>query len=106
MNRVFSSCELIKDKDGQQVVLIVGGYERGMELWNPQTNEVKLLSDVIPPEGGGSYGIRAAEILPINDRSELIFYGGVKESDSDSDEIWKYTVDTNSWTKYFVCLFY
>jgi len=95
---------LIKAKDGSQVVAIIGGFEKGMEVWNPQTREVKLLSDEIPPEGGASYGVRAAEILPINDRTELIFYGGYDRSHN--DEIWKYTVDTNSWTKYFICLFY
>jgi len=42
-DRYFSSCALIKAKDGNPVVAIVGGFEKGMELWNPQTREVELL---------------------------------------------------------------
>jgi len=97
-DRYVSSCALIKAKDGSPVVAIVGGDGKGMELWNPQTGEVELLWDEIPPEVGTSYGLRWAEVLPINDGSELILYGGL--DGSYKDEIWKYTVETNSWTKY------
>jgi len=47
---------------------------------------------------GASQGLRLAEVLPIDDGSELILYGGY--DGSYKDEIWKYTVETNSWTKY------
>jgi len=97
-SRYASSCALIKGKDGSPVVAIIAGLEKGMELWNPQTKEVELLWDEIPPEVGGSMGIEAAKIIPINDGSELIFYGGYNRSIK--DEIWKYNVETNSWTKY------
>jgi len=97
-DRVASSCALIKSKDGSPVVAIVGGREKGMELWNPQTREVKLLWDEIPPEVDELSGLEYAEMLPINDGSELIFYGGA--TGSTSNEIWKYTIETNSWTKY------
>jgi len=98
-NRAVSSCALIKAKDGQQVVAIVGGTETGMELWNPQTREVELLWEEIPPEVGGSEGLRLAELLPINEGSELILYGGWDRSVV-KDDIWKYNVETNVWTKY------
>jgi len=84
-------------------VAIIGGLEKGMELWNPQTGIVELLWDEIPPEVGGSDGLRFAEILLINDGSELIVYGG--DTGSTTDEIWKYNVESNIWTKYFK-LFY
>jgi len=79
------------------VVAIIGGEETGMELWNPITKEVQLLWNEIPPEAGSSYGLRYAEILPVNDASELILYGGY--AGSNTDEIWKYNVERNSWTK-------
>jgi len=98
-DRYYSSCALIKAKDGSPVVAIIGGYlNKGMELWNPQTRQVELLWDEIPPEVGASHGLDAAEVLPINDGSELILYGG--SDGSTTDEIWKYTVETNNWTKY------
>jgi len=101
--RYFCSCALIKAKDGSNVVAIIGGFEKGMELWNPKTGEVELLWDVIPPEEGGSYGLEFAEMLPINDGSELILYGGL--NGYYKDDIWKYNVETNSWTKYCHFLF-
>jgi len=59
------------------MVAIIGGLrEKGMELWNPQTREVELLWNEIPPEVGGTFGLAGAEMLPINDSSELILYGG------------------------------
>jgi len=99
-NRAYSGCALIKAKDGSPVVAIIGGYpNKGMELWNPQTREVELLWEEIPPEVGGPVGLRFAEVLPIKDGSEMILYGGDTGS-TVKDEIWKYTVETNSWTKY------
>jgi len=97
--RYGSSCALIKAKDGNPVVAIIGGYpEKGMELWNPKTGEVELLWDEIPPEEGGSTGLQYAEMLPVNDGSDFILYGGA--TPSYKDDIWKYNVETNSWTKY------
>jgi len=98
-NRRESSCALIKAKDGNPVVAIIGGaYGKGMEIWNPKTREVELLWDEIPPEEGGSRGLDTAEILPVNGGSDFILYGGY--DGSYNDEIWKYNVETNSWTKY------
>jgi len=98
--RYQSSCALIKGKDGNPVVAIIGGFPEkgGMELWNPKTREVELLWDEIPPEEGASYGLDLAEVLPINDGSDFILYGGFEGTYK--DDIWKYNVETNSWTKY------
>jgi len=104
-DRVTSSCALIKDKDGSPVVAIIGGYDKGMELWNPQTRKVQLLWNEILPEVGEPGGFSRAQALPINDGSELILYGALTYPGSDAsfykDDIWKYTVKTNIWTKYY-----
>jgi len=98
-DRRASSCALIKGKDGFPVVAIVGGVEvQGMELWNPQTREVKLLWEEIPPELGAANGFFSSDMLLINGGSELILYGG--RTGSYKDEIWKYTMETNNWTVY------
>jgi len=47
---------------------------------------------------GAKYGLQAADILPINDGAELILSGG--NYGSSTDEIWKYNVKSNIWTKY------
>jgi len=78
-------------------VAIIGGLEKGMELWNPATGDVDLLWEEIPPEVDEVRGLQYAEAIPINDGSELIVYGGL--DGSTREDIWKYTVETNTWTK-------
>jgi len=101
-SRVYSSCALVKSKDGSPVVAIIGGNEKGIEVWNPKTRKVELLWEEIPSEAGASYGLRYAEIIPVNNASELILYGGF--TGSNTEKIWKYNVETNSWTKYINCI--
>jgi len=43
-NRIYSSCGLIKGRDGLPVLAIVRG-DMGMEIWNPRTGEVELVWD-------------------------------------------------------------
>jgi len=102
-SRKDSSCGLIRGNDGLPVEVIIGGQEKGMEVWNPRKQEVQLLWDENPFEVGGSLGLRFAQLIPINGGSELIVYGGYNRGYI-KNEIWKYTTETNSWTKYFKCL--
>jgi len=94
-NRVGSVCGLIKGKDGLPVVVIIGGNEKGMELWNPRKGEIKPLE--IPAEVGGSSSLHYAQMIPVKDESELIIYGGYGAGFR--DEIWNYNGETNIWTK-------
>ena len=88
------------DKDGQPVVLIIGGQgSKGMELWNPQTKTVELLWDVIPPEEGGPGGLYASEIVTLKGGQEFLLYGG-DHGGSYLDGIWKYISANNTWTRY------
>jgi len=96
-DRIESNCAVIKGKDGSPLVAIIGGFnQKGMEVWNPTTGEVELLWNEIPPEVGSSPGLAQAELIPVNGGLELLVYGGFPSK----DDIWKYTVETNAWTKY------
>ena len=86
------------DKDGQPVVTIIGGGQKGMELWNPQTKTVELLWDVIPPEEGGTQGLTASEIVILKGGQEFLLFGGYHGSYLDG--IWKYISANNTWTRY------
>jgi len=86
------------DKDGQPVVAIVGAlYDSSMETWNPLTLEIKLLWEKIPilKEETRHFD---SELLPINQGTGFLLYGGDKGYYS-SDEIWKYSVHNNSWER-------
>jgi len=88
---------LIKDKDGQPIVAIVGGdYEGGMETWNPSTSEIKLLWEKIPILAETYH--HSAELLPVDQGTGFLLYGGDNGYFS-SDEIWKYTVQNNTWER-------
>jgi len=97
--RYLSSCGLLQDKDGQAVVAIVGGADEdgSMETWNPLTSEIKLLWEHIPNLAEIYH--YWAQLLPINQGTGFFLYGGKKGYDITSDEIWKYTVQNNSWER-------
>jgi len=106
---------LIKDKESQPIVVVVGGEnEGGMETWNPLTSEIKLLWEKIPifAEGETRHYHYDAGLLPINLGTGFLLYGGYKgyyssdeiyggykRHDITSDEIWKYTVQNNTWER-------
>lgn len=97
--RIASSCGLILGRDGLPFVAILGGFDNGMEIWNPRTSEINLLWDEIPPEvGGNEFGLLDAEMLSINSGSELILYGG-NPGTSVSNGIWKFKLSDNSWER-------
>ena len=83
--------------DGQQVIAIIGGQQRGMEIWNPRTKTVELLWDIIPPEEGGTTGLWESELVTINGGTEIILYGGYNGKYQAG--IWKYIVSENRWTR-------
>jgi len=70
---------LIKDKDGQPIVAIVGGdYDGRMQTWNPLTSEIKLLWEKIPILAEKEPRHSDAELLPINQGTGFLLYGGDK----------------------------
>ena len=98
-DRSKSTCGLITGKDGLPVVAIIGGTERGMEIWNPRLKTVELLWDMIPPEEGGRYGLQESEMVILKDGKEILLYGGWQGSSQDG--IWKYMSINNTWERYF-----
>ncbi len=84
---------------------IIGGYQKGMEIWNPQTKTVELLWDVIPPEEMGLIGLVDSHMVTLKGGQELLLYGGLQGSYQDG--IWQYISASNSWKRYslFPCNF-
>ena len=103
-NRYLSTCGLITGKDGLPVVAIIGGTERGMEIWNPRLKTVELLLDMIPPEEGGTSGLLGSEMVVLKDGKEILLYGG--DQGSYQDGIWKYMSADNTWERYFFISFF
>ena len=98
--RRYSSCALLKDDKGAPLVAVAGGYRapssRGMEIWNPIDETVTTQIDVLPSDVGGG-GLEDAYMVPINEGREVLLYGGLAQTYS--DEIWKFSLAENSWTK-------
>ena len=84
-------------KDGEKVVAIIGGVEKGMEIWNPRTKTVDLLWDEIPADEGELFGLGFSELVTIKGGTEFILYGG--NNGATQYGIWKYIVAENSWTR-------
>ena len=100
-NRIFSTCGWIFGKDGQPLVVIIGGVganQKGMELWNPRTHKVELLWDTIPPEEGGREALQHSAVVTLDGGQEFMLYGG--SQGSSKDDIWKYNAANNTWKRY------
>ena len=70
---------------------------RALKIWNPIDGTVKLVSDLLPTESENSFGLNHAQLVPINDGTEMVMYGGYQGDYQ--QEIWKFTEETSSWTK-------
>lgn len=55
---------------------IAGGGSQGMEIWNPADGSVTLATFELPPEEGDIGGLDFSQMLPINNGTELLLYGG------------------------------
>jgi hypothetical protein len=99
-DRKLGTCGLIMGKDGELLVAIIGGIQKGMEVWNPWTKAVELLSDVIPPEQDGIIGLTGSKMVSPKRGQEIILYGGFHGS-SYLDGIWKYYASNDTWERYF-----
>jgi hypothetical protein len=47
-----------------------------MEIWNPADGTVTLVTDELPPEEGDSNSLDFSQLVPIDDGSGLLLYGG------------------------------
>jgi hypothetical protein len=99
-DRYFSTCGLMMAKDGRSVVVVVSGYQNGMEIWDFELSQVEKLWDVIPPEIDSSSALIGATMVTIKGGREFIFYGGKKIFANSG--IWRYVMADNQWTKYFL----
>jgi hypothetical protein len=59
---------LLKGINGQILVAIAGGYQSGIEVWNPADGSVKTLNSTFPLAGTG------AQMIAVNGNTMLIFY--------------------------------
>ena len=89
-------------KNGIPKVVILGGSEKGMDLWNPATKSVEKIWDEIPPEENSSRGLGDISFVVVNGGSDLIYYGGFDGKNIYG--IWKYSLNQNTWTKYKIKL--
>jgi hypothetical protein len=49
----------MREKNGNMVAAVLGGAfaeSKGMEVWNPINQSVKVITNAIPPEIGGATG--------------------------------------------------
>ena len=94
--RWLSSCSLLRDKHGSLLVAVFGGqYSSDLEAWNPEDGTVTSLADLQI----NNESLRSTQLIPINDNTELLMYGGYSRSDQYHDDVWKYSSATNSWAK-------
>ncbi len=82
---------------GDPVVLVAGGYSKGMELWNPAGKNIKKLvifldkqcnnfknldgfvetiSMELPSEENTDSSLNAPQLVPIKQGKDLLLYGG------------------------------
>ena len=98
-SRYKSTCALVKNKNGDRLVVIIGGgNSAGMEVWNPMDGTINILSKKIPSEVGKFSGLVSSQVISVNGGKELILYGGFV-SGTYKGGIWRYSVEANSWTK-------
>ncbi len=85
------------DNDGLPSIAILGGYDKGMELWNPRASTVETIFEEIPGEEGELRGLKGSGMVSVEDDSEIILYGGWQGTYLKA--VWKYVVSENSWTR-------
>jgi len=95
--RVGSACSLMKDKNGRIKAAVIGGSNKGMELWNPVDGTIEIAFNKLPHENGSVLGLAYSTVLPIKGGDELLMYGGWKGSHHKG--IWRYTVADNTWVR-------
>ena len=73
-----------KGINGEKLVAIAGGYEDGIEVWNPADGSVKTLNSTFPLSG------QVPRMTAVNGNTELILYESQK-SNGNPQGIWKFS---------------
>ncbi len=93
-----SSCALIKDENGQQLVAIVYNrkhYEMQMEIWNPVDDSI--VSEEIPVS---NFHYLSPALVAINGGRGLLLYPGYHnlfEESHGKSAVWEYNLASKSW---------
>ena len=100
--RERSACATLKKRNGDPVVVILGGGtgSDGMEIWDVNGGYLSSIDEIPPEKEGTGEGLQDTQIIPVNGNSQFLLYGGqVTSFDETESAIWKYTLSTDSWEK-------
>ena len=99
--RLRSACATLNKENGDPVVVILGGgWHKGMEIWDVNGGYINSTLEIPPDQEGTSEGLQDAQIIPINGNSQFLLYGGQVNGFNETESgIWKYTLSTDSWEK-------
>ncbi len=94
-SRSSSACALLIGPNGETLVALAGGVSPGLEVWNPQTDKVTMLTAEFPTRS--RYEGMTPFMISVNGASELIYYEEVE--DENRSGIWRYNQANNSWSQ-------
>ncbi len=94
-SRESSACALLNGLNGETFVAIAGGISSGLEVWNPQTDTVTMLTAEFPKRA--RYSGMLPFMISVNGAEELIYYEEVE--DEEGSGIWRYQQRNNSWSQ-------
>jgi len=102
--RWLSSCSLLRNKYGDLLVAVFGGsYATDLEAWDPIDNSVINLATLDYNKNKNSKYFEqlvSTQLVPINDFTELLMYGGYSNAYEYHNTIWKYSSNNNQWTNF------
>ena len=70
---------------------------KGMEVYYPKTNTVRMVTSELPQEVGHVGGLMGATMIAIDNKRKFVLYGGYVVSSERS--IYEYSLETKVWTK-------
>ena len=94
-SRISSACALLNGPNGEILVALAGGVSSGLEVWNPLSDSVTVLTAEFPIRS--SYAGMAPFMISVNGANELIYYDEVEEEERSG--IWRYHQGNNSWSQ-------
>ena len=86
---------MLNGPNGETLVALAGGVSSGLEVWNPLSDSVTVLTAEFPIRS--SYAGMAPFMISVNGANELIYYDEVEEEERSG--IWRYHQGNNSWSQ-------